>query len=147
MENGSEWSIRPLDPSFVYDDILDFPFTGCCDFTLALKRKRSQTLWQGIGHQQQCGRTLTLPMMMWRQCLANNNMAIALKPLLPMITWRPSPSETMQRSFKVDFACIVCTFGSLEGSYGILIVEIAIFLQGGTVSQIPIRQGDKRNDF
>jgi len=78
MENGSEWSIRRLDPSFVYDDILVFPFTGCCDFTLALKRKQSQTLWQGIGHQWQCSHMLTLPMMMWRQCLANNNMSIAL---------------------------------------------------------------------
>jgi len=83
------------------------------------------------------------PTMMWPLDLLPQ---ITVQPLLPMMMWRLLPSKTIQSSFRVQFACIMLYFVSVEGSYNISIVEIAVFL-GGTVSQIVIGQGDRRNDL
>jgi len=74
---------RRSDRSYVYYDRLAFSFTGCHDLTLALKRIRSQTLWQGITTNNNAAADIANDDV--EEEITNKNMAIALQPLLPMI--------------------------------------------------------------
>jgi len=71
------------DRSYVYYDRLAFSFTGCHDLTLALKRIRSQTLWQGMATNNNVAADIANNNV--EEEITNNNMAVALQPLLPII--------------------------------------------------------------